>query len=75
MPLTSNGEFASPTIALSDRVLADSHELVMAWAKDSKSGELRYILELGPHQRGARSGCECISCNLPLTAVNAAKST
>jgi hypothetical protein len=27
----------------------------------------------GPHQRGARCNCKCISCGLPLTAVNAAK--
>lgn len=48
-------------------------ELVMAWARDSDTGEPRYILELGADRRGAKCGCECPSCGLPLTAVNAAK--
>lgn len=48
-------------------------ELVQAWARDITTGEPRHILELGPERRGARSGCECPSCGLPLTAVNAAK--
>lgn len=48
-------------------------DLVMAWARDSETGEARYILELGPERRGAKSGCECAHCGLPLTAVNAAK--
>lgn len=45
----------------------------MAWARDSATGEPRYILELGADRRGAKCGCECVSCGLPLTAVNAAK--
>jgi hypothetical protein len=48
-------------------------ELVQAWARDIATGEPRHILELGAERRGARSGCECPSCGLPLTAVNAAK--
>ena len=48
-------------------------ELVQAWARDITTGEPRHILELGTERRGARSGCECPSCGLPLTAVNAAK--
>jgi hypothetical protein len=48
-------------------------DLVMAWARDSATGEPRYILELSADRRGAKSGCECASCGLPLTAVNAAK--
>jgi len=48
-------------------------ELVQAWARDIVSGAPIHILELGPERRGAKSGCECPSCSLPLTAVNAAK--
>ncbi|MGQ0598603.1 hypothetical protein [Aquabacterium sp.] len=48
-------------------------ELVQAWARDVATGEPRHILELGKANRGAKSGCECPSCGLPLTAVNAAK--
>lgn len=50
-------------------------ELVMAWARDVATGEPRYILELGPDRRGAKCACECVSCGLALTAVNAAKAT
>jgi hypothetical protein len=50
-------------------------ELVMAWARDVATGEPRYILELGPERRGAKCACECVSCGLALTAVNAAKAT
>lgn len=49
-------------------------ELVQAWARDITTGEPRHILELGTERRGAKSGCECPSCGLPLTAINAAKS-
>lgn len=31
-------------------------------------------MELGENRRGGKCGCECQSCDLPLTAVNAAKS-
>jgi len=48
-------------------------DLVMAWARDTLTGAPRYILELDEHHRGAKCGCECPSCGLPLTAVNAAK--
>jgi hypothetical protein len=48
-------------------------ELVQAWARDISTGEPRHILELGPERRGAKSGCECPGCGLPLTAVNVAK--
>jgi len=48
-------------------------ELVQAWATDVATGEPRHILELGADRRGAKSGCECPNCGLPLTAVNAAK--
>lgn len=63
----------SVTVSNQDSDAAGTNELVMAWARDRATGALRYILELGPDQRGARSGCECISCGLPLTSVNAAK--
>lgn len=42
-------------------------------AHDEKTGEPRYIMELGADHRGSRSGCVCPSCPSPLTAVNAAK--
>lgn len=48
-------------------------ELVLAWARDVATGMPTHILELGPERRGAKSGCECPSCGLPLLAVNAAK--
>ena len=48
-------------------------ELVMAWAIDKDSGQPRYILELDESHRGAKCDCLCVSCKLPLTAVNAAK--
>lgn len=47
---------------------------VQAWARDSLTGEPVYIMELGPKRRGSQCGCECQSCDLPLTAVNAGKS-
>ena len=46
---------------------------VMAWARDSLTAEPVYVLELDKTRRGAKCGCECPSCNLPLQAVNAAK--
>lgn len=52
------------------RVLSD---LVMAWAHDSRTKGPRYILELGPEQRGAKCACICVGCGEPLIAVNAAK--
>jgi hypothetical protein len=48
-------------------------ELVIAWAREEHTGQLLYILELQPEQRGKLCGCVCISCASPLTAVNAAK--
>lgn len=50
-------------------------DLVMAWAEDQITGEPRYIGELNAGQRGSKCNCKCCSCGLPLTAVNAAKST
>lgn len=50
-----------------------ANDLVMAWAQQHGTGTLRYILELGPHERGSKCNCVCISCGQPLTAVNAAK--
>lgn len=47
---------------------------VQAWARDSSTGEPVYIRELGPQRLASKCGCECQSCDLPLTAVNAAKS-
>ena len=50
-----------------------SNDLVMAWAVDKDSGQPRYILQLDAAHRGAKSNCKCPSCDLPLVAVNAAK--
>jgi len=47
----------------------------MAWARDVESGEPKYIFELGPDRQGSKCRCECYSCGLPLTAVNAGKTT
>lgn len=52
---------------------AVSGDLVMAWARDQATGEPRYIGELTTKQSGRNCGCECLSCGLPLTAVNAGK--
>jgi hypothetical protein len=49
-------------------------DLIMAWARDQKTGEPVYIMELGADRRGAHSLCICPSCLAPVTAVNAAKS-
>lgn len=46
---------------------------VMAWARNSLTGEPVYVLELDKAHTGAKCGCECPSCELPLIAVNAAK--
>lgn len=46
---------------------------VMAWARDVITGEPVYILELDASRKGAKSGCECPSCGLPLLAINASK--
>lgn len=48
-------------------------DLVLAWARDRKSRLPRYIGDLGRDERGSKCNCECVSCGLPLTAVNAAK--
>jgi len=53
--------------------LPEDESLVMAWAQDRVTKQARYILELGPERNGARCGCDCISCGLPLEAVNAGK--
>lgn len=45
----------------------------LAWARDMRSGLLRYILELNENERGRACGCACISWNTPLISVNAAK--
>lgn len=75
--LTKNqGEVARWSIAgLEENDSSATADLVMAWARDAESGEPRYIFELGPDKHGAKCGCECYSCGLPLTAVNAGKMT
>ena len=45
----------------------------MAWAIDQDTGQPRYILQLDADHRGKKSNCKCPSCDLPLLAVNAAK--
>lgn len=70
MDQTSDWQVNSEDSARAGRL--QSH--VQAWARDSSTGEPVYITELSPNRRGAKCGCECQSCGLPLTAVNAAKS-
>lgn len=53
--------------------LPSSRDLVMAWAVDQDTGQPRYILQLDAAHRGNKSNCKCPSCDLPLVAVNAAK--
>ena len=45
----------------------------LAWARDTETGQPVYILELDAKRTGVNCGCECPSCDLPLTAVNAGK--
>ena len=54
----------------SDAAVAD---FMLAWARETATGEPRYILEIDDQHRGADCGCECPSCGLPLVAVNAAR--
>jgi hypothetical protein len=64
---------AQVTVRQLEAVRARLRDQGLAWARDRQSGKLRYIMELGEHERGAACGCACISCNQPLLAVNAAK--
>lgn len=50
-------------------------DLLMAWARERKTGAPRYILELDENHRGAHCDCECVSCGGALIAVNAARET
>lgn len=61
------------TVRQHDAVRARLRDQSLAWARDRESGRLRYIMELGEHERGVACACTCISCNQPLLAVNAAK--
>lgn len=67
---TADWQLSTRTPTGTDRT--QSH--VQAWARDSLTGEPVYIMELGEQRRGVKCGCECQSCDLPLTAVNVAKS-
>lgn len=62
----------SPTDKSSSTKLR-ANDLVMAWAIDKESGQPIYILELDDKHTGAKCGCLCVSCKLPLTAINVAK--
>lgn len=76
MPADTNiqGEAHWAVLGPDARKPATLSELVMAWARDSATGQPRYIFELSAEERGAHCGCECYSCGLPLIAVNAGKS-
>lgn len=50
-------------------------DLLMAWARDRRTGIPRYILELDENHRGAQCECECVNCGGALIAVNAARDT
>lgn len=52
-----------------------AESFVQAWARDIATGEPRYILELGRERNGAKSACDCPSCELPLLAINAGRDT
>ena len=66
-----------PVVLVKENPLSGSEaavaDLVLAWARETATGEPRYILELDDHHRGADCGCECPSCGLLLVAVNAAR--
>lgn len=70
--MTHTADWQASTGAIGGVDRPQSH--VQAWARDSQTGEPVYIMELGPERRGSQCGCECQSCDLPLTAVNAGKS-
>jgi hypothetical protein len=72
VPVTTSSP-AQVTVRQLEAVRARLRDQSLAWARDRQSGKLRYIMELGEHERGAACGCACISCNQPLLAVNAAK--
>jgi hypothetical protein len=65
---------AEVTVRRRAQVQARLQDHILAWARDVRSGRLRYILELSESERGAACGCMCASCDQPLVAVNAAKS-
>lgn len=48
-------------------------EQVVAWAWDTRTNALRYILELTASENGAACACTCIGCGHPLQAINAGK--
>jgi hypothetical protein len=52
---------------------ADAGDLVLAWARDARTGRAIHISELGLGRQGSHCGCECPNCGLPLVAVNAGK--
>lgn len=52
-----------------------SDDLTMAWAVDVATNQPRYILELDAAQKGNKCNCKCPSCNLPVMAINAGKSS
>lgn len=60
------------SVRLVDTVRKRMDDLVIAWARNAHTRQLRYILELGDKERGKRCGCVCISCGHALMAVNAA---
>ena len=56
---------------LTQSAVGNADHLVMAWARDRATGELKFILEL--KETGSKCNCVCISCGQSLTAVNAGK--
>ena len=73
MVLSSVPPFSARSAEKGSLAKVAANDLVMAWAQQHGTGNLRYILELGPQERGAKCNCVYISCGQPLTAVNAAK--
>lgn len=58
---------------MSESLSLHTGDLVLAWARDARSGQAIHISELGTSRQGSHCRCECPNCGLPLVAVNAAK--
>lgn len=50
---------AQVTVRRRGQVQARLQDHILAWARDTRSGRLRYIMELSELERGAACGCTC----------------
>lgn len=62
-----------PGVTLTAASNPDAGDLVLAWARDARTGRAIHISELGIGRQGSHCRCECPNCGLALVAVNAAK--